>query len=108
MAISETYAATIIFVRVRVGLSKFTCDPDEITQTLQLQPDEVERKGEFRILPNGQKLRVTFNQWILKSRIESKDVNEHIRELLQRLGTAKDRFDYQTCMEQRGHRLDSK
>jgi hypothetical protein len=24
------------------------------------------------------------------------------------LGTAKDRFDYQTCMEQRGHRLDSK
>lgn len=25
-----------------------------------------------------------------------------------RLGTAKDRFDYQTCMEQQGHPLNSK
>jgi hypothetical protein len=50
MAISDIYASTVILVRVYFGFDEFACDPDEITEALHLQPDELRRTGEFRRL----------------------------------------------------------
>jgi hypothetical protein len=92
MAISESYASTVILVRAYFGFSEFACDPDEITQALRIPPDEIRRKGELRTLPGGRELRVPFNCWTLNSQVDSKDVNDHVRDLLQRIIYSKDRF----------------
>jgi hypothetical protein len=50
-----------------------------------LTPDEIRRKGENRALPTGSVFAVPFSSWSIESRSGSKDVNDHLRELLARL-----------------------
>jgi hypothetical protein len=91
MAISDFYASTVVEVRAHFGFARFDCDPDEITRFLGVQPDELGRTGATKLVRSGREIRWPFNSWSLRSTIESKDVNEHVRELLGRLsGVVKD------------------
>jgi hypothetical protein len=92
MPISDFHASTIICVRAYFGFDQFTCDPEEITQALLIEPDEVRRAGELRALRGGRVLRTPFSDWSLASGTDSKDVNDHIRELLRRVGPAGKHF----------------
>jgi hypothetical protein len=92
MAISEFHASTIIKVRAYFGFSEFACDPDEITRALGIVPDEVGRKGQVQAHRGKQELRRLWNDWTLQSRTESKDVNDHLRELLARLDSVAGRI----------------
>jgi hypothetical protein len=92
MAISDFHASTIIKVRAYFGFHQFACDPDEITRALGVAPDEVGRKGEIRAVRGGREIRRLWNDWTIESRSDSKDVNDHIRELLARLGGVSDRI----------------
>jgi hypothetical protein len=85
MAISDFHASTIVKVRAYFGFSEFACDPDEITRSLGVVPDEVERKGQVRIVRGDREVRRLWNDWTIISRAESKDINDHFRELLARL-----------------------
>jgi len=83
--ISETYAATIVKVKVSFGFSHFDCSPDEISNALGLTPDHLLVKGEKRMIRSGHEVVNKWNSWSIDSQTDSKDVNEHIRELLERL-----------------------
>lgn len=85
MAISGLHASTVVNVRAYFGFDRFDCDPDVITRFLEIQPDEVGRKGAVKITGSNREVRWPFNTWSIVSRIESKDVNEHLRELIGRL-----------------------
>jgi hypothetical protein len=85
MAISDFHASTIVKVRAYFGFDSFECDPDAITRFTGIQPDEVGRKGAVKAVRAGREIRWPFNSWSLGSRRESKDVNEHLRELIERL-----------------------
>ena len=84
MAISEFHASTILKVRADFGFDCFDCEPDEITRSLGIVPDVAERKGQANILRDGRSFPRLCNSWFLNSRSESKDVNDHLRELLVR------------------------
>jgi hypothetical protein len=85
MAISDFYSSTIVKVTAYFGFSQFACDPDEITRHLAIEPDEVDRKGAIRIVIAHRRIEWPFNSWSIASHVESKDVNEHLRELFDRL-----------------------
>ena len=82
MAISEFHESTIIEVKAYFGFDYFECSPDEITQAFSILPDEIQIKGNKRKLRNGHEMDILFNSWWIKSKINSKDINEHLRELL--------------------------
>jgi hypothetical protein len=84
MELSDFYQSTIILVRAYFGFSDFSCNPDEITTALGIEPDEVIVKGSKRTLRNGRITENLSNSWSICSRNASKDVNVHIRELFQR------------------------
>jgi hypothetical protein len=86
--ISATFESTIVGVKVSFDLSRFDCSPDEISSALGLSPDHVLVKGEKRTIPSGHEVVNEWNCWSIDSRSTSKDVNEHIRELLERLRLA--------------------
>jgi uncharacterized protein DUF4279 len=86
MALSEFYESTIIEAKASFGYSNFECDPDTITRTLGITPDETMRKGEEYVTRSGKTAVRPFNSWGITSRSTSKDVNIHLRELLERLG----------------------
>ncbi len=92
MGISDTYASTIIKVGASFGFSDFDCSPDAITASLGLQPDSVRVKGDRRTLRNGRIFTVPFSSWSINSSSPSKDVNDHLRELIGRLGDCGRRF----------------
>jgi hypothetical protein len=83
--LSAFHESTIIRVRVAFGFSGFTCDPDAISRGLGLEPDEVLRRGEEFLLPDGKTDLRPLNSWGMTSQTKSKDVNVHLRELLGRL-----------------------
>ena len=85
MAISDFHASTIVRVQAYFGFSEFSCDPNEITQALGVIPDGVGRKGQVRTVRGGRDLRWPWNDWTIQSRAETKDINDHLRELLARL-----------------------
>lgn len=87
MALSESYESTILEGKATFGFSNFECDPSEITKILRITPDGVMRKGEVWVTKSGKALARPFNSWWIESRSTSKDVNIHLRELLERLGT---------------------
>lgn len=93
VTLSPLYEAKIRMVRVDFGFSSFVCDPDEITTALGIVPDQIRRKGEIRELRGGQRMTVPVSTWCISSRVESKDVNEHCRELLRRLEGCATRLD---------------
>jgi hypothetical protein len=85
MSISDTYKETIIEVKAYFGFDDFDCDPDEISKTLGIEPDSVSRKGDVRTLKNGKEVPVTKSVWSIESVSDSKDINIHLREILDRL-----------------------
>jgi hypothetical protein len=85
MAISDLHASTIVEVQAHFGFSRFDCHPDEITRALGIAPDDVRRKGELRRSAVGRDFRCPWSVWTIDSRSNSKDVNDHLRELLSRL-----------------------
>lgn len=94
MALSEFYESTIIKVEANFGFSNFTCTPDEITVRVGIEPDETRTKGDQKSILDGRRtIVVPFSSWSILSRCTSKDVNDHLRELLARLKVAKCPFD---------------
>jgi hypothetical protein len=85
MAISDFYASTIIEVRAYFGFDHFDCDPLDISSALQIEAGEIRRIGEKRCLPNGHEMKNPFNSWSIESEGLSKDINDHLRQLLSRL-----------------------
>ncbi len=86
MGLSEFYESTIIKAKASFGFSEFDCDPEEITDALDIKPDQTTRKGEKWIAGSGKAGTRTFNSWRITSKSLSKDINIHLRELLDRLG----------------------
>lgn len=82
MTISEFHESTIIEVKAYFGFNHFECSPDEITQAFSIFPDEIQIKGNKRKLKNGHDIDIFFNSWSIESKTTSKDINEHLRELL--------------------------
>src|SRR5262249_48167261 len=66
--------------------------PAAITAALGIAPDEVRRRGEQMQATGGRIVRVPFSTWSISSRTESKDVNDHCREVLKRLSGTTDRL----------------
>jgi uncharacterized protein DUF4279 len=82
MTISEFHESTIIEVKAYFGFDHFECSPDEITKALSISPDGIKIKGKKRKLKSGHEMDIFFNSWSIESKIDSKDINEHLRELL--------------------------
>ena len=94
MALSEFYESTILEVNASFGFHSFPCAPEAITERIGLQPDKTSTKDHpHRIGSDGQRILVPFSSWSIFSSSPSKDINEHLRQLLVRLGTAKLPFD---------------
>ena len=94
MALSESYESTIVKVGAHFGFSDFTCSPNEITVRIGMDPDKTRTKGDQKSILEGRRTMVVpFSAWTISSRCESKDVNDHLRELLVRLTCAKRPFD---------------
>ena len=85
MSISEFHASTILEVGASFGYSNCSCDPDEITSHLGIKPDEIRVQGTPRTTKAGITITTPLNSWYISSTSESKDINEHIRNLLLRL-----------------------
>lgn len=91
MALEESFAASIIKVRATFGFAHLECDPDEITNSLGIVPDEIRRQGELRTVfygknkSRGREIVVPFSTWSIASHTDSKDTNDHLRELIVRL-----------------------
>ena len=83
MALTPDEEATIEHVTVFFSISGFDEDPDEITSLLDLAPDQVARRSDA----SGE----DENWWLLRSRLRSKDVNDHLRGLLGRMRGKADR-----------------
>ena len=94
MAISEFHESTIVSVSASFGFAQFACPPEEITRELGIEPDLTVTKGSARRILSGRKTGTApFSTWSISSSCDSKDVNEHLRELCGRLGSAKRSFD---------------
>src|SRR4051812_44865738 len=92
MAISDFHGSTIVKVRAYFGFDSFGCDPDTITRFMGMQPDQVGVKGAVKTVRAGREIPWPFNMWSLISCVESKDVNEHLRELIDRLAHVTESF----------------
>jgi pyruvate formate-lyase activating enzyme-like uncharacterized protein len=67
-------------------LTRFGCEPDQISEILGIQPTKAWKKGE---LIGKSILRRKQNGWELKIQIpDSEDLDEHITELLKKLSPA--------------------
>jgi hypothetical protein len=87
MPIHEVYESMIAKAGASFGFLGFDCDPDMITTALGIEPDDLVRKGELRERRNGKVLPNPINSWSISSSSSSKDINEHLRELLARLAS---------------------
>lgn len=85
MALSEFQQSTIVHVEASFGFCFFDVHPDDITKALVMEPDEVQIRGTTRQLPHGPSIINSFNSWGILSTSISKDVNEHLREILRRI-----------------------
>ena len=77
--VTEAYAS--------FSLTGFEMNPNEISQKLNLTPLSVEVKGEPIELPKGGSYLSEENMWHIRSSVNSLDVNDHLKELLDRLET---------------------
>jgi hypothetical protein len=85
MALSKHYESTIVKVGVCFSFSDFSCAPADITAAMNLEPDEMRIEGEPRTTKWGPTILAHESSWTIESRSSSKDVNEHLRELLLKL-----------------------
>ncbi len=85
MTLSEFHESTIVEVSAGFGFSGFECLPSEITAYACLDPDETMVKGDFRLIRGDRTIENAFSSWWISSNSESKDVNVHLRQLLDRI-----------------------
>ncbi|MFC1662399.1 DUF4279 domain-containing protein, partial [Gemmatimonadota bacterium] len=83
--LSEFHESTIVEVKAAFGFFDFECEPSMITETLGMEPDSAFQKGESFLLRGGKTSQRLHSSWTVSSASESKDVNEHLRQLLSRL-----------------------
>ena len=95
MALAPQFEESIKEVEVTFGFDQFECDPKDITAALGIAPDEVRRRGQQIPGRGGRVHTVLCNSWSITSRSESKDVNDHCREVLKRLAGAVGRLNPQ-------------
>ena len=90
--ISEFHASTIIEVSVSFGFTEFSCDPSVITATLGVEPDIITIAGAPRVLKSGHEVKTPHSTWCIRSGIISKDVNDHLRDLLLQIQSMNNSF----------------
>ena len=90
MPLHEVYESMIAKAGASFGFFAFDCDPDAITAALGVEPDELVRRGEQRTRSNGKVLINPMNSWSISSSLNSKDINQHLRQLLSRLAGKQD------------------
>jgi hypothetical protein len=95
MTISDSHASHIQRVRVTFCFSKVELDPAAVTAAVGVNPTDVEHQGEVRRNFAGDVVG-TYDRgsWYLSSEgaVESKDINDHFRYLLEHLLPARDTF----------------
>jgi len=95
MTISDFYASHIQKVRVTFCFSKVELDPAAVTAAVGLNPTDVDYQGDVRRNFAGDVVGTNDRgSWYLSSEgaVESKDVNDHFRYLLEHLLPARDTF----------------
>jgi len=92
MTISNLHASTIVDVRLNFGFAEFTCTPQDITNHLKIQPDSAEEKGALKQLRSGRETGAPISSWTITSKTNSKDINDHFKELLLVLVPVSERF----------------
>ena len=88
MAISAEHASHIRKVKVGFIISGDTLNPIIVTEQLNLEPDDTAQKGDERQNTLGQFLTPqTEGFWRIdtENKVHSKDINDHLRYLLDRL-----------------------
>ena len=93
MALSEFYESTIIEVRAYFGFDSFDCHPSEISTTLGVEADYFQLKDSLRTLKNRKTITNHFSSWSIESKSASKDINIHLRQLLDRLNEVQNKFE---------------
>ena len=94
MALHEVFESMIAEASASFGFSGFSCDPDGITAALGIPPDDLMRKGQERTVgARGRIITNPLNSWSISSSGNSKDVNDHLRELLERLAGKRSLLD---------------
>jgi len=85
MPISDLHAENIISTQATFGFSNFECGPERITHSVGFDPDGCRIKGQTKVKKSGKKILIPFSSWWIESSVESKDINEHLRQLINRL-----------------------
>lgn len=88
MAISAEHASHIRKVKVGFIISGDSLNPNIVTERLNIVPDDAAQKGDERQNHLGQKLTPhTEGFWRIdtENKVHSKDINDHLRYLLERL-----------------------
>lgn len=85
MGINELHASHIRQVRVSFSISGQSLLPEQVTKAIGIQPDQSAQKGDEK--RNNQREIIGVHSesfWVLSTegKIESKDINDHLRHLL--------------------------
>jgi hypothetical protein len=88
MGISELHASHLRKVEINFGIFGESLNPKEVTQKIGIQPDYSGLRGDDKTNNLGRRIG-THSQgfWILstENRVQSKDINDHVRYLLTQL-----------------------
>jgi hypothetical protein len=80
-------------ISVRLVVTGFACDPDNITKLLGIQPDAVWRIGDDLSFPSARKR--TDNGWAIESKVSNTvDLDAHVAAILRVIGNAKSHFKH--------------
>ncbi len=80
-------------ISVRLVITGFACDPDQITTLLGIQPDVVWRIGDDLSFPSDRKR--TDNGWTIESKSSNTvDLDAHVAAILRVIGNAKSHFKH--------------
>jgi len=93
VSLSEFHLSTIVKTNADFSFTGFACRPEHITDRIGVEPDEVRVKGDKWLSRDGRERVVPTSGWFISSTSQSKDINEHLRELLARLQSANLPFD---------------
>lgn len=88
MSISAEHASHIRKVKVGFIISGHSLNPNIVTERLNIEPDGAAQKGDERLNPLREKLTPhTEGFWRIdtENKVHSKDINEHLHHLLDRL-----------------------
>ena len=88
MGMNELHASHIKQVRVGFSISGQSLIPERVTEAIGIQPDHSAHRGDAKRNYHGQIIGThSESYWVLstENKVESKDINDHLRYLLSRL-----------------------